>query len=86
MIGADAFQFLTKRPGMQIFSLNIFAIDKALIPKHSNSDIQIALEGKPSVDPLTKLLPEYHSYADVFSVAESDKLPPHRSYDHKIQL
>lgn len=86
MIGADAFQFFTKRSGMQIFLLSNFAIDKALNTKHSNSDIQIVLDGKPTIDPLTKLPPEYRDYADVFSVAESDKLSPHRSYDHKIQL
>lgn len=86
MIGADAFQFLAKRPGMQIFSLSIFAIDKALNTKHSDIDIQIAVDGKPAINPLTKLPPEYQGYADVFSVTESDKLPPHRSYDHKIQL
>lgn len=55
MIGADAFQFLTKRPGMQIFSLGIFAIDTILSTKHSDSDIQTARNGKPKVDPLTKL-------------------------------
>lgn len=38
------------------------------------------------MDILTKLPPEYHSYADVFSVSESDKLPPHKSYDHAINL
>lgn len=85
MIGADAFQFLIKRPEMQIFSLSIFAINKALDTKHSSSKIQIALDGKATIDPLTKLPPEYHGYTDVFSVAESDKLPPHRSYNHKIQ-
>jgi hypothetical protein len=26
------------------------------------------------------------AYADVFSKAASDRLPPHRSYDHRIQL
>lgn len=28
----------------------------------------------------------YKDYADVFSKEASDQLPPHRSYDHKIQL
>jgi hypothetical protein len=30
--------------------------------------------------------PEYAEYSHVFSKAESDILPPHRSYDHKIEL
>ncbi len=66
MISADAFQFLAKRPGMQIFSLSIFAIDKALNIKHSDIDIQIALDGNPAINLFTKLPPEYHGYADVF--------------------
>ena len=28
----------------------------------------------------------YRDYTDVFSKEASDQLPPHRSYDHKIQL
>lgn len=28
----------------------------------------------------------YHDFADVFSKAEADILPPHRSYDHTIDL
>ena len=86
MMGAGAFQFLTERPRMQIFSLRIFAIHKAFNNKYSKSDIKIALDKKPTIKPPTKLQPEYHNYTEVFSVAESDKLSPHGSYDHKIQL
>ena len=86
MIGTDAFHFFTQRPGMQILSRSVFTTHKALNTKHSKSDIQIALDRKSTINPLTKLPPEYHDYADVFLVAESDKLPPHRSYYHKIQL
>ena len=28
----------------------------------------------------------YHDYADVFSKAKADILPPHRTYDHSIEL
>ena len=38
------------------------------------------------MDLFSKLPPDYHSYADVFSVSESDKLPPHQTYDHAINL
>lgn len=86
MIGANPFQFLTKRPEMQIFLLSIFAINKALNTKYSNSDIQIVLDGKPTINSLTKLPPKYWDYAGVFLVAELDKLPPHKCYDYKIQL
>jgi len=33
-----------------------------------------------------KLPPEYLDYLNVFDRAQADKLPPHRSYDHKIEL
>jgi len=33
-----------------------------------------------------KLPPKYHEFLDVFDRAQSDKLPPHRFYDHKIEL
>jgi hypothetical protein len=34
-----------------------------------------------------RVLPEiYKNYQDVFSKTASDVLPPHRSYDHKIEL
>lgn len=85
MIGASAFQFLAKRPGEEIFTLSINAINHA-VKKHSDSDIENALKGKTPVDLFSQLPPDYHSFVDVFSVLESDKLPPHRSYDHAINL
>jgi hypothetical protein len=36
---------------------------------------------------LRRIVPkEYHDLINVFSKSTSDKLPPHRSYNHKIQL
>ena len=35
---------------------------------------------------LTKIPPEYHEFAKVFSKEESDKLPEHHPYDHTIPL
>jgi predicted aspartyl protease len=49
-------------------------------------DINKALAPKPAADPLDKLPPEFHDFADVFSPKEADKLPPHRLYDHDIKL
>ena len=38
-------------------------------------------------DELQKLIPpEYHDFINVFSKTEADALPPHRSYDHSIEL
>jgi len=33
-----------------------------------------------------KLSSKYHEFLDVFDRVQSDKLPPHRFYDHKIEL
>lgn len=67
--------------------MSIFAIDKALhSSKHFRSNIQIVLDGKPQINSLTKLSPEYHDYVNVSSVAKLDNLSLYKSYNHKIQL
>ena len=35
---------------------------------------------------LAKLPPEYHDYTDVFDREKADKLPPHRTYDYKLEF
>lgn len=85
MIGASAFQCLARRPGVEIFTLSINAINHA-VKKHTNSDIEIASKGKIPFDLFSKLPSDYHFYANVFLVSESNKLPLHRSYDHAINL
>jgi hypothetical protein len=49
-------------------------------------DIEKALAPKVIIGPSERLPKEYHEFLEVFSKKEADKLPPHRSYDHKIQL
>ena len=58
---------------MEIFSILIRNIEKALAPKSTT-------------DSAKKLLTEYHDFFNGFSQADSDILPPHRFYDHKIPL
>jgi hypothetical protein len=52
-------------------ALNIFSSDE------TTQDLE---------DIKTKLPSEYHEFLDVFDRAQSDKLPPNRPYDHKIEL
>ena len=52
----------------------------------SLEDIQIALQNKPKIDPRTKLPGYLHDYLPAFDTDEADKLPPHRSCDHTIEL
>ena len=62
-----------KDPSIQVFSVTIRDIEKALGPKEF-------------INPATKLPAEYHDFLDVFSKKDSDKLPEHRSYDYAIPL
>ena len=77
MIGAAPFNTLVQQAShaknMEIFSILIRDIEKALAPK-STTDLA------------KKLSIEYHNLLDVFPQSDSDILPPHRLYDHKIPL
>jgi hypothetical protein len=78
MIGAVPFVRLTDRARKTQEGFRIFAA--------TMRDIEKALEPKTTIDPREKLPPEYHEFLDVFSKKEADKIPPHRLYDHKIQM
>ena len=77
MIGTAPFNTLVQQAfhvkNMEIFSILIYNIEKALAPKSTT-------------DPTKKLPTEYHNFLSVFSQADSDILPPHHSYNHKIPL
>ncbi|KAM3518662.1 hypothetical protein MY4038_010033 [Beauveria bassiana] len=78
MIGAAPFACLAKRARKTPQEYKIFAA--------TLQDIEKALTPKANLDPKEKLPNEYYEFLDVFSKKEADKLPPHRSYDHSIQL
>lgn len=78
MIGAAPFVRLTDKARKAPEDFTIFAA--------TLQDIEKALTPKTAIDPKGKLPVEYHEFLDVFSKKEADKLPPHRSYDHTIQL
>jgi hypothetical protein len=63
--------------------------EKLLLNKITDEDIDIFLKGKPapSAEEIKSKLPaEYHEFIDVFLPKEADELPPHRPFDHKIEL
>jgi hypothetical protein len=75
MIGAAAFRTLQRR-GEEVFAL----WPKTLLAQESKVE-------ERDKEQLRRFVPEqYHDYADVFSKTESKKLPPHRPYDHSIDL
>ena len=75
IIGAAAFLHASKLPGSHNFKLCL----------HS-SDIQANSAKLAETPDLSNVPSEYHEFADVFSKTKAEILPPHRSYNLKINL
>ncbi len=66
------------RPSNEVFTTSLYEIDRILEERD---------EAEAEYQELRSKVPEkYWEYLDVFSKRESDKLPPHREYDHRITL
>ena len=76
MSGA-AFNTYYRRPDIQIYQLSV----RELLESEEKE-----AELDPPDPDLSKIPPEYHEFAKVFSKEEADKLPEHHPYDHKIPL
>ncbi|EED13510.1 gag/polymerase/env polyprotein, putative [Talaromyces stipitatus ATCC 10500] len=80
MIRGNGFHRLVQQKKSQIFFTSLYEIDKIV------EDKKIP-EEKLEEEEIRKKLPAYlKDFVDVFSKHESDKLPPHRPYDYKIEL
>ena len=66
-----------KQPGTQLFFMSFSEVAQLT---------STAIQESPPDPDLSQIPPEYHEFAEVFSKKESDKLPEHRPYDHRIQL
>ena len=78
-ISAIAFHFNMYRKDNEVFTTSLYEIDRIIDER----------EEKPTEetdeDLVERLLPTiYAGYKDVFLKAASDKLPPYRTYNHKI--
>ncbi len=81
----------SKKDQTEVFALSMKNIDREIA---YNTQCDLNALNVSSVEETTqdweaikaKLPSEYHDFLDVFDRAQSDKLPPHRSYDHKIEL
>jgi len=93
-IGAAPFKTLlnrSKKDQTEVFALFMTDIDREIA---YNTQCDLNALNVSSIDETAqdlkdikaKLPPEYHEFLDVFDRAQSNKLPPHRSYDHKIEL
>ena len=79
-ISSTGFHFNLYRPENEVFQTSLYEIDRILEERG-----QPTSEDKEE-ELLQKLQMKYPNYVDVFSKAASDILPPHRTYDHRIQL
>lgn len=77
ILGVDATAYIVnvKAKGSTCFCASLNNINKAL-----------AEFDRVPTDPLPLLPDRLKDFANVFSKSESDKLPPHRPYDHEIPL
>ena len=80
---------LAHQEEVQIFTMSMKNIDKqlALDQECHVKEISIKHSGSQHLKEVHQQLPaEYHEYLNVFDRFQASKLPPHRSYDHKIKL
>jgi len=93
-IGAASFKTLldrSKKDKTEVFALSMADINRE-IAYNTQNDLNalnvssIDETAQDLEDIKAKLPPEYHEFLDVFDRAQSDKLSPHRFYDHKIEL
>ena len=73
MIGAHPFAKQARRKDHDAFAISM-------------RDIEQALKGKEEMDLVIVVPPEYHTFLNIFSRPESNKLPLHRAYDYTIPL
>src|SRR5690606_15916512 len=75
-IGPVPFLRLAQKQKLEVFSLTLYEIGKALqdVPTQAKKDLKELVP------------PEYHAYLDLFDKSNADHLPPHRPYDHRIQI
>ena len=93
-VGAAPYALLARQAehtGTQIFAMSMEDIDRELAHYADVKTEEISLStvelANQNLEEVREALPrEYHDFVDVFDRAKADQLPPHRSYDHKIEL
>ncbi|KAI7975494.1 hypothetical protein EIK77_002299 [Talaromyces pinophilus] len=82
IISALGFSRHTHQQGVELCMTSLHEIDKRIEELKNPVDSE-----DPEIEEIKKQLPErYWEYTDVFQKSKSDELPPHKSYDHKIEL
>jgi transposase InsO family protein len=81
LISGAGFHLNLKRKENKFFTTSLYEISRIIEDKTGSQ------EDLTEEEVLRQTVPvEYHDLIDVFSKEESNKLPPHRAYDHKIKL
>lgn len=90
LISGAAFHSLARDKETKFGALSMYEINQAI--RHldrSKDENALSLNEMDSTtrEELKHLVPqEYHDFLDVFDRTKADELPPHRPYDHKIEL
>jgi hypothetical protein len=83
-IGSVPFGKHLRHKDSELFTTSIYEIDQRLVELRSPQEPEIE---ETEEEMLRRTVPvEYHDLLDVFSKKASEELPPHRPYDHKIEL
>ena len=83
LLGLVGFYRNLTQPDAIAFTTSLYEIDQILASKEAETDPQELTDEELVAQRLPLV---YQDFADVFSKAVSDVLPPHRLYDYKIQL
>ncbi len=81
----------SKKDRIEVFAMSIEDIDREIVYNIQCElnvlDVAFIDASAQNLEDIkVKLSSEYQDFLDVFDRAQADKLPPHRSYDHKIEL
>jgi hypothetical protein len=79
-VSAVAFHLNLRRKDNELFSISIYEIDRELQAREAK------ITDEEWTEIMEKLPASYRPYLEDFSKAASNILPPHRPYDHKIEL
>jgi hypothetical protein len=86
-ISAIGIHYNLRVPSNEAFTTSIYEIDRILQERQETLDAQEQEQEEDYLEALRQVLPPEHwKYRDVCSESESNKLPPHRPYDHNIEL
>ena len=82
MVGIAPFSRLAKKKGHRLFTVSLKELEQICNPDEQLSTNQ----DEPEDVPWERLPKELEAYKDVFSKKAAKILPPHRKYDHQINL